>query len=331
MLPSAYDVAHLAGVSQAAVSRAFTPGASIAKETRERVMSAARKLAYRPNLIARSLSMGRSGIIGVVLGIPENSAHIASFQALSARITKAGKHSMVFTTAGDDYIADVHIEDLLRYRVDALVLISANLSSKIAAECRAAEIPIIYLSRLTRPTEGMTSVTAAYAIGARKIAAHLVKQGYRRLAYMSGFSDTPTNRERESAFTQYLAAKRLPALQRILGHFKWEGAKAAARSVLSQRGRPDAIVCAVDYMALATIEVARYEFDIAVGAELGIAGFDDIEQASWSSFDLTTYSQPIETMVDHVMEILTQDPILERPTRIIVEGILKCRGSTVKG
>lgn len=222
MRPSAYDVAHLAGVSQAAVSRAFTPGASIAKATRERVMSAARKLGYRPNLIARSLSMGRSGIVGVVLGIPENPAHIASFQALSARITKAGKQSMVFTTAGNDYIADVHIEDLLRYRVDALVLISANLSPNIAAECRAAEIPVIYLTRLTRPTEGMTSVTAAYAKGATEIAAHLVTQGYRRLAYMSGFSDSPTSRERESAFTRYLAAKRLPPPQRVLGDFKWK-------------------------------------------------------------------------------------------------------------
>src|SRR5262245_16842550 len=120
MSPSAYDVARLAGVSQAAVSRAFTPGASIAKATRERVLLAAQGLGYRPDLIARSLSMGRSDIIGVVLGIPEIPAHVAAFEALSGRLTKAGKQIMTFTTQGLEYIADVHVEDLLRYRVDAL-------------------------------------------------------------------------------------------------------------------------------------------------------------------------------------------------------------------
>src|SRR5688572_29347751 len=94
MSPSAHDVALLAGVSQSAVSRAFTPGASIAKTTRKRVMDAAEKLGYRPNLIARSLSMGRSGIIGVALGIPEMPVHIATFDALSTRLSQADKQIM---------------------------------------------------------------------------------------------------------------------------------------------------------------------------------------------------------------------------------------------
>src|SRR3954465_9629382 len=111
MSPPAHDVARLAGVSQAAVSRAFTPGASIAKRTRERVLVAAEELGYRPNLIARSLSKGRSDIIGVVLGIPENPAHVATFEALSARLAHAGKQIMTFTVKGDDFAADVHVED----------------------------------------------------------------------------------------------------------------------------------------------------------------------------------------------------------------------------
>lgn len=326
--PSAHDVARLAGVSQAAVSRAFTPGASIADATRERVFKAARTLSYRPNLLARSLSKGRSDIVGVVMGNSKNPAHVSVFEALSGRLAKAGKHIMMFTAEEDNCAADVHVEDLLKYQIDALILISANLSLKIATQCRLAGIPVIFLSRLGRTTKGMASVTAAADEGARQIAEHLLKQGYRRLAYMVGFSESLTNRERESAFIDYVTEQGMPAPQRVLGHFQREGAMAAARGLLSQRRRPDAIFCATDYMALATIEVARYELGIAVGPELGVAGFDDIEQASWPSFDLTSYSQPVEPMVDHVVELLLTASSIRRPSRTVVEGVLKCRGST---
>jgi DNA-binding LacI/PurR family transcriptional regulator len=325
--PSAYDVARLAGVSQAAVSRAFTPGASIAKATRERVLQAAQELGYRPNLIARSLSMGRSDIIGVVLGIPEIPTHVAAFEELSGRLTKAGKQIMTFTTQGLDYIADVHVEDLLRYRVDALVLISANMSAKIAEQCRAADIPVITLARLTHAIEGATSVTTTHGKASKEITAHLAAQGYRRLAYMVGYSESVTSREREAVFMAEVAAHGLPAPQRFVGHFTRAGAINAARSLLSQAERPDAIICATDWMALPTIEVARHEFNLKVGPDLGIVGFDDIELASWPSYDLTTYSQPIAHMVDHVMELLQGSPTA-RPSRIEVEGELKCRGTT---
>jgi DNA-binding LacI/PurR family transcriptional regulator len=326
--PSAHDVARLAGVSQAAVSRAFTPGASIADTTRARVFKAAEELGYRPNLLARSLCMGRSDIVGVVVGNSKNPAHVSVLEALCGRLSRAGKHIMMFTAEEDDAAADVHVEDLLKYQVDGLVLISANLSSGIAERCRSAGIPVIFLARLSRMTEGMASVTAAAEEGARQIAEHLVQQGYRRLAYMVGFSDSLTNRERESAFIDTVSGQGVSPPQRVLGHFQREGAIAAARSLLSGRSRPDAIFCATDYMALATIEVARHEFGIAIGRELGVAGFDDIEQASWPSFDLTTYSQPVETMIDHVIEMLLTGSAIQTPSRIVVEGVLKCRGST---
>ncbi len=101
----------------------------------------------------------------------------------------------------------------------------------------------------------------------------------------------------------------------------------ATRTLLSQRRRPDAIFCASDYMAIAAIEVARHEFDIEVGSELGIVGFDGIEQASWPSFDLTTYEQPVGNMLDNVMAIL-DDPGAGEPERITLKGVLRPRGST---
>jgi len=325
--PSGHDVAALAGVSQAAVSRAFTPGANIADATRARVMIAAKKLDYRPNLLARSLITGRSGIVGVVMGNPRNPFFNVALQALSERLSKSGKQIMIFTSEDQACVADVHVEDLLKFRVDALLLMSANLSPELTERCRAARLPVIFFNRMSRKPDGMWGVTGDNRHGARKIAEHLVNQGYRRLAYISGFSNSTTNQDRQSAFTEFVTSRGLPAPQCVDGHFQREGTMAATRSLLSQRRRPDAIFCASDYMALAVIEVARYEFGIEVGNALGIVGFDGIEQASWPSFDLTTYEQPVHTMIDSVVAIL-EDPTAKRSERIVLKGSLKFRGST---
>jgi DNA-binding LacI/PurR family transcriptional regulator len=327
-LPSAHDVARVAGVSQAAVSRAFTPGARIASATRERIFKVAKKLAYRPNLLARSLVMGRSGIIGMVTGNPNNPSCVASLELLTKRLSDANRHILIFTAAQDDCSADVHVEDLLKYRVDGLVLISANLSTELAAHCAAAGIRVLHFNRVGRYAEGMSTVTGATRIGTQKIAEHLVKQGYRNLAYMANFRNSVTNRQRESTFTAYVTGQGLPEPQSILGHFQRDGAMAAARTLLSQKRRPDAIFCANDMMAMATIEVARFEFGITVGPDLGIVGFDDIPQASWPSFDLTTYSLPIDAMAEKAVEILVRDTEDRRASQIVVEGELICRGST---
>jgi DNA-binding LacI/PurR family transcriptional regulator len=326
--PSAHDVGELAGVSQAAVSRAFTPGASIAEATRKRVVAAAQKLGYRPNLLARSLTMGRSGIVGIVMGNPRNIAFNAALQVLSSRLSKAGKHMLIFTTEDSDRAADVQVEDLLKYRVDALLLMSADLSPKLASRCQDAGIPVFFFNRFGGKTGGIVSVTGDYRNGGRKIAQHLVEQGYHRLAYMAGLKNAPADRERATALSGYLAKQKLPAAQIVTGHYQREGAMAAARAVLSQPLPPDAIFCGTDYMAIATIEVARFEFGLKIGRELGVIGFGDIEQASWRSFDLTTYSQPVSIMVQKVVDLLLEDRPVAHPERIVVPGELKCRKST---
>jgi DNA-binding LacI/PurR family transcriptional regulator len=81
-------------------------------------------------------------------------------------------------------------------------------------------------------------------------------------------------------------------------------------------------------MALGALEVARYEFGIEIGREVGIAGFDGIEQAEWPSFKLTTYTQRIDAMIDRVTELLLDNRLYESHPQIIVEGELKIRAST---
>lgn len=327
--PSAHDVARLAGVSQAAVSRAFTPGASIAEVTREKVIRAAESLGYRPNLLARSLIKGQSGIVGVVIGNALNPFFTAALDALSARLSQVDKHILMFTARGSTH-ADEQVEDLLKYRVDALLLMAATLSPQLAERCHNEKIPVIFFNRRTARAGHFASVVGNSRDGVRQIAGHLLEQGYRRIAMIAGFRKSSTGRERETAFAAYLSERGLPPPETAVGQFQREGAMRAARLLLSRKDRPDAIFCANDYMAFAAIEVARYEFGLEIGRDIGIAGFDDVEQASWPSFDLTTYSLPVDAMIEQVVRILLCEPGAWQPTNTVVDGMLKCRGSTLR-
>ena len=325
--PSAHDVARLAGVSQAAVSRAFTPGASISDATREKVFIAAKELGYRPNLLARSLIKGQSDIIGVVVGNARNPFFTVALDEMSLRLRRAGRHLLVFT-GESNATADLHVEDLLRFRVDALVLMWATLSPTLAEQCRNDGIPVIFFNRRAGATEGFATVAGANAEGAKQIANHMIGQGYRRIALMAGLEDSSTSREREASFTSQLIANGLSLPERAVGQFRRREGMEAARQLLSLTPRPDAIFCANDIMALGAIEVARHEFGLEVGREIGIAGFDDIDQAAWPSFQLTSYSQPVDTMMERVTELLLDRELYERLPHIVVEGELKIRGST---
>jgi DNA-binding LacI/PurR family transcriptional regulator len=88
---TSFDVAALAGVSQSAVSRAFTPGSSIAEETRQKVLEAARKLAYVPNSIASSLTTKRSNIVALILGDMNNPFYVHTLHAFSRRLQEQGR------------------------------------------------------------------------------------------------------------------------------------------------------------------------------------------------------------------------------------------------
>lgn len=326
-IPSAHDVARLAGVSQAAVSRAFNPDTSISDTTRAKVLRAAKELGYRPNLLARSLITGRSGIIGVVIGNPRNPFFLEALDALSKRLSQVGRHLLVFTASANSD-SDQLVEDLLKFRVDSLVLMSATLSSRLANQCKAEGIPVIFFHRRSSTTKGFASVTGANYLGAGRVAEHLIAQGYRKLAFMAGLENSSTSREREEGFVATIASSGLRLPEKALGNYDRPGASVAARRLLALKPRPDAIFCANDMMALATIEIARHEFGLEIGRELGVAGFDDIEGACWPSFSLTTYSQPIEGMIEKVTEIILEPAEFSNAPHIIIEGELRVRDST---
>lgn len=321
---TAHEVAALAGVSQSAVSRTFTKGASVSAKTREKVEKAAATLGYRPNMVARSLITRRSELIAVVVPSMANPFYSAMLEALSAAFTQVGYRTLLFSTAQDEN-SDPILEEILRSRADAVVLVSSSLSSKFADECRSIDLPVVLLNRRNASTS-VSSVTSDNRLGSREIAAFLQAGGHQQLAFMAGQETSSTSRDRQIAFCEALAELGMPPPLLENGQYTFTEAMAATRRLLKHPNRPDAIFCANDIMALGAINVARHEFNLELGRDLSIVGFDDIALASWPEHSLTTYLQPLDTMVERAVHIICaqlQDPATpaiqeELPGRLIV-------------
>lgn len=324
--PTAHDVARLAGVSQSAVSRAFTTGASISGEKRERIIAAADQLGYRPNILARSLIKRTSKVIGIVFGQFENPFFAHALDRFSEAFAERGLRILLFT-ARTNATVDEQVAELLSYQVSAVILMAVNLSSRLAAECERSNIPVVMFNRTTEEEHAAFAVTGDNATGATAIARHFLATGRRRIAFMAGYDDSSTSRQREAAFITALSGAGIAAPRRVVGHYSRQGAIEATRALFAQEAdRPDAVFCANDLMAIAAIETLRAEFGVEPGARCAIAGFDDIPMASWPSFSLTTYSQPIDRMVARAVEFITGENDAE--SAVIVPGKLVIRNST---
>lgn len=323
------DVARLAGVSQSAVSRFFTPGTSVSKRTAEKIKAAAEQLGYRPNVLARSLITGKSRIIGLVVAYLENYFYPDVVERLSRSLQDQGYHVLVFISSlAADKVEEI-TQEIVDYQVDGIVLASANMSSELAARCHASGVPIVLFNRL-QDDERLSAVTSDNLGGGRLLARHLIETGRRKLAYIAGFEGASTQRDRERGFLEGLAEGGLQLFARDVGNFRYEEAQAAARRMFSGTERPDAVFVCNDHMAFAVMDVLRFELGLKIPRDVSVVGFDDVPPARWPAYDLTTIRQNVNDMVAETVNILLT-AIEERDTparRVCLDGALVVRGST---
>ena len=327
---TSFDVARVAHVSQSAVSRAFTKGASVSDETREKVLSAARLLGYRPNAHARSLITKKSRIIGLVLSYLENLFYPIAIQRLSERLQRDGYHVLLFFCPQAS--ADEVVDEILQYHVDGIVLASVTLSSTLARRCADANIPVVMFNRVHSVTDHQeaSAVTSDNYAGCAEIARLLVESGHERIAFIAGQEESSTSRERERGFREELGRLGSRIWSRGVGNYDFTQARVATRDMFSRPDRPDAVFVASDHMAFAVMDTLRFELKLRVPEDVSVVGFDDVPQASWLSYNLTTVRQPLDEMVEHTVQILQsalrEDDGLRRET-IVVPVLLVQRSS----
>lgn len=319
---TSFDVAALAGVSQSAVSRAFTPGSSIAEETRQKVLEAARKLDYVPNSIASSLTTKRSNIVALILGDMNNPFYVHVLQAFSSRLQQQGRQVLIFSVdrnaSSDDAILQV-----LKYQVDGVILTAAQLSTRMTSMCHERGIPIVLFNRYI-PGSDASGVRCDNAGGGRLIAEAFLAAGARQFSVIAGDAKGTTSQDRVRGFIERLLEDgiRRTDISVVEGNSSYDDAYRATITYFSSLAasgskRPDALFCVNDIMAIGALDALRYKLGIRVPDDLMLAGFDDIPEGRRAPYHLTTVRQPIDRMVDETLAILH----LDQPDRPIERGI----------
>lgn len=325
---TAADVAAAAGVSQSAVSRAFTPNASISDDKRRRILEMAERLGYSPNALARSLITQRSGIVAMVMGDLSNPFYPEVLHAFSTRLRDLGKQLLFFSVTPEHGVDEV-IRRVLQYRVEGAVITSATLSSEAVAECRRARLPVLLFNRLVETAE-VNAVVCDNLGGGRSVADLLYRAGHRRFAYITGIENTSTNVDRQRGYCERLAELGETDVIIEPGDYSYQGGREAAKRLMLRSNPPDAIFCANDITALGALDAIRRELGLRVPEDVSVVGFDDIPAAQWPAYDLTTVRQRINRMVERSLDILASrldNPAASAETHA-EPGMLIVRGTT---
>lgn len=322
------EVAARAGVSQSAVSRVFTPGASASAKTVEKVKAAAAELGYRPNVLARAMVSGKSRIIGLVVAYLDNHFYPQALELLSNALQKQGYHVLIFTASNSVEGVDNLVQELMDYQVDGIIAASVSMSSTLADRARLAGIPVVLFNR-GLDGSGLSAVTSANVEGGRKVADFLIQGGHTRIAHIGGWLGSSTGRDRAIGLKEGLNAKGQTLLAEIDGMYSRDVASEAARDLMTRANPPDAIFVGNDHMAFAVMDTLRFEMGISIPNDVSIIGYDDVPMAAWSAYSLTTVRQPVNKMVNTTIETLLgqiTDPT-RKPHKTEIPGPLIARGS----
>lgn len=326
----ARQVANSLGVSVSTVSRAFTPDAVIAEDTRRRVLDKAAELGYRPNPHARSLKTDRSHIIGLVVSDLSNPFYPEVLTSLTKALEQNGFSVMLFCQHDRKSLGEV-FQNAFRYRPDVLIALAVTMSSDAIDSAAQADVPVVLFNRYI-PGNFSVAVTCDNEAGGRSIADYLMDRQLTRLAYIAGDPDATTNRDRQIGFIHACRRRGLPKPKLISAQrFTYEAGLTAGYSLIDDHiDQVDAVFCANDILALGVLDAARKR-NIAVPDRLSVVGFDDIAMAARAPYGLTTYSQPVAEMIAATADVVNEITRSRSPegTRITIPGRIVVR-NTVK-
>lgn len=326
---TSYDVARESGVSQSAVSRYFTPGASISVRTRAKILKAVNALGYQPNAIARSLITNRSRLVAVMLANLGFNPDFAS--ALSQTLARHGLNMLLFTLDHDSDAEQV-IDQLWQYRV-AGVIAAVTLAPGHVEKLGQRETPIVFLNRVYDDIS-VNTVCCDHSEGERRLVSGLWAAGHRRLALVAGPEDSQVSQARVSGAADVLRLHGTQPIATLHSDYSYGGGRRAMSDLMQLPDRPDAVICANDMLAIGCIDEARHGFGLNVPGDVSIVGFDGAAAGRWASYDLATIRQPMATMVEAAIEMLLAriaDPALTTEKRVFSGELLKGSSARLGG
>lgn len=298
------DVAKLAGVSRSAVSRAFTPGASISDKTNKKVQKAASELGYRVNLVARGLNKRRTDLVGMIAAGMNNPFRSEQIDALAKRLVREGFRPMLFCIDGD-MDEERLLSILLNYQVSGVVITSDAPPKEICEECARMQVPLVLVGR-GDALPYVDLINGDDAKGGRLAAEALFAAGRRRFLVLAPIKPVHSVSARILAFNKRASELGLEAEQFTLNSHDYESGRDAAVKIAKRRDDKLGIFCPTDVCALGLLDALRSQHGIRVPHDISLIGYDDIPQAEWVFANLTTVKQSVEEFARVTVDLLQE-------------------------
>ena len=300
---TSHDVARAAGVSQSAVSRCFTPGRSIAPKTRDRILSVAAELGYKPNALAQGLISGRTNIAAVLISPQHDLYYLEVLAELTDRLHACGMRVLLFSL-GEESDVDALLDEVWRHGVDG-VISAARLSDEQVRLFADQGTPLVLYNR-TSDRIPVASVSCDSALGERLLVDKLLATGHRRFGIIAGPADSFISEERYRAALDRLGDAGVRDVPVRHGDFSYESGALALRGLLEEDASIEAVISVNDLMAIGAIDVARDELGLSIPRDLSVVGFDGADPASWRSYRVTSIRQPVHRMTEAAVSMLLE-------------------------
>ena len=314
------DVAVMAGVSPATVSRVVSGDGRASREVAGKVRAAADKLGYRPSVMARSLTQSSTQLIALVMGSLQNPFDAALVESLSAGFYSRGKRLLIVPADhGEDGSGPMIALD---YQTDGVVVAAGHISQSASESLARLGIPVILFGRMLE-APGVDCIVADNFEGARRAGRVLARSGAKRVTAVRHALDTFSDDERVEGLRAALKGRAdVTVVKTSTGN-----GHADALMLLSGPERPEAVFCVNDLLAMSVLEAAA-SVGLRVPEELSVIGFDDIPMASSPSYSLTTLRLPVDEVAGWIIERLLKRLLMPElpvemhrvPTPLIVRG-----------
>ena len=329
------DIAEAANVTPGTVSRALRDSPRVHPNTKKRIQHLAEEMGYTPDAQARSLVMGRTQTIGVVVTTMADPFVGGVVQAIESTAQDHG-YALILASSNDAPEREIAATQMLQSRrVDGVIVTSSRVGALYQGRLERLSVPVVLINNLARHSGPYTlSIGVDNRHGGYLATRHLIRKGHRRIAYVASPADRSDNTERLAGYRDALDEVGIafdPSLS-VPGTGRAGGGQRALPVLMALDDPPTAVFCYNDMTAIGLIDAARAAC-LALPQELAVVGFDDILFAEFVWPPLTTIAQPIAELgrgaMEMVLTLLSEDVQDQVPVAdVMVKGRLIVRASS---
>lgn len=326
------DVARLAGVSVATVSRALSNPEKVSPESLDKVHKAIAEVGYRPNMLARNFRSARAYAVVVLVPDIANPFYSLFIRALEDRAHQKGYAVLLGDTRGTPERELEYIRRVETRLADGIVQLRP--SSEKSQNNIPADVPCVNACGCEYTTGPAIRIDNRGA--AKSMVNYLISLGHKRIGVISGLKDNPHAIDRLEGYKEAIAEAGIPFEKDLIaeGDFTmWSGLNAAFQ-FCNMKNRPTAIFSMNDEMAIGAMQTLKNQ-GIRIPEDISVTGFDDIAYAKYSDPSLTTISQPAEEMgkmaMDMLLKVIEGEPLSQRECVLPTEFIIRKSTGPVQG